>query len=704
MAAVYGRKKKQDAQKTLSALSNSKHPVAQVPSQQPLVESEPKSHQSKESLSSSSLSSSKSPPPAEVPKIDDKVHASLSRGTGTPPPSIQHANTDVAVEEILIDSNTAETAPPVSANRLTAVPKRQDASAENYAAAAAAAAVCASPIGHFAKNGAPSDSRLSLYLYPKQPSRTSNEKGGAAAAAVNVSPIFDLLQNQSALETGRTLLKYEGEMWTRKRQLRDLERKKETLENAVQDEQKEDGKYATAILTLQKERRDLEKAMRSWNPLLKWWDRDSDDEEDRRKKKHAESNRIDVDSGDALGGDGDDGGDDVGAKEESIPGDEEGKSDLSLFEERKIARKKAEIKRKERARLSRHAKGLRMNVVIEKIKRIEKLKSAIPDRVDSINQRIVQWNQAIDSKVLLIEALHAKFAEIKGGGSHEDEIFDMDDSRAENGHTFLMVAAQNNDIDMAQLCLTLNAQPNATSPEGHTAMVFAYYFGFNDIVTLIAQNGGTYPAKLAESWNSVERSMQTLGENPVDWNIMLRIAQQAAISTESVLESSGALEKSEETTCRMATLPKDERTRPASFFGASLVDPKHVFRRVILLDEGVYNWYFGTSVSEKLAFVAFLDSLDRLETFQCHRRAVVGLKNPYEVNCAALESKRGSPVILFTPFVASVVDGVCDVGIIVSPFLRDSERCFSQQGWFSMLVPCSPRFLSLIGLDSDYLR
>jgi hypothetical protein len=713
-------KKKKDEQKALSLSSNSKNTTAPlVPSQQP-VENEPESHPSVESSSSSQPC-----PAVEAARMAIAEQLSLPRDTAKPPPARQRVNKqNIVVGEIIIvnnnsNNNKAETVP-LPADHVITVSKRERVSPEHGGAGArnavsiandGAGAVARTSLNRqTSKNGEPSDSRLSLYLYPKQQNRSSNN-GKAAATSVAVSPIFDLLQNQSTLETGRTLLRYEGEMWTRKRELSDLEKKKKAVEMTVLNEQKQDTTYDTEISSLHRERRALEKAMGRWNPLLKWWDKGSDDDDDDVRKKEPVGNKDSSDGDNDEDGDGDndedgDGNDDGkedaddDGKEQSGAVDDEGISGLTPAQRQRNARKmvQKEENRKMRATMTKHAKGVRMNYIIEEIKRIEKLKKKVPKHVASLNQRIALWDQAIDSKVLLIEELRAKLAEIKGVGSHEDENFDMDDSRDENGHTFLMVAAQNNDMDTAQLCLTLNAQPNATSPEGHTAMVFAYYFGFNDVVTLIAQNGGTYPAKLAESWNSVERSVHALGEKPVDWNIMLRIAQQAAIPTESVLASARALEKSEET--RMPILPKAERTRPASFFGACLVDPKHVLRRVILLDESVYNWYFGTSVSEKLAFVAFLDSLDRLETFQCRRRAVVGLKNAYEVNCAALESKRTSPVALFTPFVASVVDGVCDVGIIVSSCLRGYERFYSQQG--GSHIQSILTNLCSIGVDSDY--
>jgi hypothetical protein len=419
--------------------------------------------------------------------------------------------------------------------------------------------------------------------------------------------------------------------------------------------------------------------MGSWNILLGWWDKDSDDEDYGGKNPdedkgdgNDDDDDEDNDSDDDDDDNDDDDDDDGGAKSDVVNGgggekpgdDEQGVSDLSVRDQRQLARRmaKKDINRKKRAAMSRHAKGLRMRTVTAEIQRIEELKIKIPGRIAGLNERIMQWNQVIDSKLLSIEELRAQFARIKGDGSQEDENFDMDNCSDENGHTFLMVAAQNNDLDTAQLCLSLHAQPDVRSPEGHTAMVFAYYFGFDSMITLIAQHGGTYPAKIAESWNSVERSMHTLGKHPINWSIVERIAQQAA----EPVESAEALEKSEAS--RMAILPREERTRPALFFDSSIVGPKHVLRRVILLDESVYGWYFGANGSEKLVFVDFLDGLHRGTTFQCHRRAVVGVKNPYEVNCAALDRKPTSPVILFTPFVASVIDGVCDVGILVSSF------------------------------------
>lgn len=482
----------------------------------------------------------------------------------------------------------------------------------------------------------PSDTRLSLYLYPPKRNRAKDsqkeEKG--------ISPIFDLLQTQSTLKTARALLKCEGEMWVWKRELSELEKKKKVVENTIQREKKEDARYATEIKKLQKERSALLESQGSWNILKGWWDKDSDDEDEDE--------------------------DDVSGEQDADVDDEEGTPGLTDAERARKARKKVKQKeeKKKRAAMSRAAKAARMKKILEEVKKFEKAKSEIPGRISTLTTRVSQWDQAIDSKMLLISELRAKFADIKGGGGQEEEDFDMNNSRDENGHTLLMVAAQNNDVDTARLCLDLHADPNARSAEGHTAMVFSYYFGFDAMTALIARKGGTYPGKLMESWNIVDGSM-SLGENPVDWDIMLRIAQQAAIPTDSVLGSAKALEASEES--RMAVLSEAERNRPASFFDASLLDPtSNVLRRIVLLEESVYNWYFGVASSEKLAFVAFLNQLrNRHATYQCHRRAVVGMKNPDEILCAPLGTSSSSAICLFTPFVASVVDGVVDVGILV---------------------------------------
>jgi len=45
----------------------------------------------------------------------------------------------------------------------------------------------------------------------------------------------------------------------------------------------------------------------------------------------------------------------------------------------------------------------------------------------------------------------------------------------------------------------------------------------------------------------------------------------------------------------------------------------------------------------------------------CHRRAVVGAKQTYEVLCARISDRE---VVLFTPYVSSDIEGTYDVGVL----------------------------------------
>ena len=59
--------------------------------------------------------------------------------------------------------------------------------------------------------------------------------------------------------------------------------------------------------------------------------------------------------------------------------------------------------------------------------------------------------------------------------------------RDSRGHTFLMVATQNQDDITVELCFQLNADPMVTNKEGFMAIDYSHFFSFDNITELILQ-------------------------------------------------------------------------------------------------------------------------------------------------------------------------------------------------------------------------
>lgn len=534
------------------------------------------------------------------------------------------------------------------------------------------------------------NTRLSLYMYPK--TKTKRVSG--------VSPIFDLLQDPDTVGIARDLLRYESEMVERRSELGELEKSKNQVETGIAKEKQLKRSYKEKLKALDDEYNELEGAWGIFNIARGWFQYDSDDEvkpkdekpsqysvndEGEAKDYMEEARRVIMESHAATKAL-------MLEEEQKVPKHEAANSkrhskkekredmdedeptteeieELAKSLEEKDARKRTKealrmAKEKKAAedlrKMNKAAKGNRMRHIEKEEKpKIRKLKGEIPARIEALQVESRQWDEPILVKNQQISDLRAKISELKGDGEGEDDQFHIDGSRDEHGHTFLMVAAQNNDIETATLCFNLRAGPNVTSPEGFTAMLFAYVFKLTEMVDLIAQNGGTYPKQQSEVWKGVVSSGTRKSENRVDWDSTLRIAEQAAIPPETILMSANDLEASEDS--RMANLTEEERKRDFVFFDNSIVEGQinsNNMRRVVLLSKDVYRWFSDADAASKSGFHVFVDTLkpERLrkqhvvQNIVCSRRAVVGLKKTYEVLCAPLGTGTKPPqVCLFTP-------------------------------------------------------
>jgi len=130
-----------------------------------------------------------------------------------------------------------------------------------------------------------------------------------------------------------------------------------------------------------------------------------------------------------------------------------------------------------------------------------------------------------------------------------------------------------------------------------------------------------------------------------------------------------------------------------------MLDPNgRNFHRTILFEKSVYAWVVDadTSAREKNLFFSFLRSLvpgggagagaglakqsgGQGTVVRPHRRAVCGVRNQFEILCAALEPITITPkstVVHFTPFVSSEIRGQAEVGVLVWAISSESKASY----------------------------
>ena len=165
-------------------------------------------------------------------------------------------------------------------------------------------------------------------------------------------------------------------------------------------------------------------------------------------------------------------------------------------------------------------------------------------------------------------------------------------------------------------------------------------------------------------------------ESSVGWNETLSVSKSAAKPAEQYIEQPNICEEDEEK--RMHILSENDRRTDFSCFEAWLLGQNDQFRRVVLLDQAVYNWVCS---ADKFAVNNFIEVIEGLKPIRSrhdgvaqtlvHRRSIVGMKSTFEVLAAAIPNS--GKVMLFTPFVEGETNGVSNVGILVWTVTHDSE-------------------------------
>ncbi len=260
--------------------------------------------------------------------------------------------------------------------------------------------------------------------------------------------------------------------------------------------------------------------------------------------------------------------------------------------------------------------------------------------------------------------------------------FDINSMRDHNNLSFLMAAVQNEDEETARLCLELGGNPDERNSNGQTALFFARYFNLDKFITLLIQHGAKDIGTNAY-WDTIlDKSVPVLHE--IDWITTLRIAEKAAIPKDTQTISSDTLDT--DPNWRMEMLSDAEQKVVYSSFDTNLKSPEDkVFQRTVLLEENVCKWLLEADIPEKTLFRRFLNGLKPADvrkkggTVSCHRRAIVGSKDLFEVMCSSIEVDNNSTVnsddtvVLFSPFVESQIDGVSNVGVLIWAVTTDSK-------------------------------
>jgi len=153
-----------------------------------------------------------------------------------------------------------------------------------------------------------------------------------------------------------------------------------------------------------------------------------------------------------------------------------------LFADKKAT--KEEKKKKLQVKKNRQKEAEKARVKLERLdNQIKEAQQHIKEQKKSIIDMVAPMVKLRKD----LKELRDRIASVKGGGLHEDPNFHIDGTRDSRGHTFLMLAAQNQDVITASLCFQLQADPMASNKEGFMAIDYSHFFSFDNITELILQ-------------------------------------------------------------------------------------------------------------------------------------------------------------------------------------------------------------------------
>ena len=284
--------------------------------------------------------------------------------------------------------------------------------------------------------------------------------------------------------------------------------------------------------------------------------------------------------------------------------------------------------------------------------------------------QLADLQEPIIVKMNELDRLRDDISGVKGKNIQEDSNFHINLSRDSRGFTFLIIAAQNNDLVTAKTCFELGADAYAKSPEGLTAIDFSFFFDHQDVTNVILNHGGSLPQKQSDAWKSLLSMVPQRADSSKSWDDALKVAEVAALPAEVYRASPEKCEADED--MRMKVLTAAESNMDFTCFESRLIDPhinSNQVQRVVLLDQKVYNWCLSADQTTRLHFINVLDGLKPesvripgVGATKVHRRAIVGTATTFEVLASRFEDmsnndKKTKQVVLFSPFVSGEVEG-----------------------------------------------
>ena len=312
-------------------------------------------------------------------------------------------------------------------------------------------------------------------------------------------------------------------------------------------------------------------------------------------------------------------------------------------------------------------------MVKEAKKRTEILRKLIRKSEASIkllSGQLADLQESINVKMNELEKLRDDISGVKGKKIQEDSNFHIDRSRDSRGFTFLMIAAQNNDLVTAKTCFELGADAYAKSPEGLTAIDFSFFFDHQDVTNVILNHGCTLPQKQSDAWKSLLSMVPQRADSSKSWDDALKVAELAALPAEVHRASPEKCEADED--MRMKVLTDPESSMDFTCFESRLIDPhinSNQVQRVVLLDQKVYQWCLIADQTTRLNFINVLEGLKPesvrrpgVGATKVHRRAIVGTTTTFEVLASRFQDvsnndKKTQQVVIYSPFVSGEVEG-----------------------------------------------
>jgi hypothetical protein len=242
-------------------------------------------------------------------------------------------------------------------------------------------------------------------------------------------------------------------------------------------------------------------------------------------------------------------------------------------------------------------------------------------------REVVDGNDAkISSAICQLNNVRCEIEIIKGPGNFEDEQFHIDQTTDARGHTFLMVSAQNNDLETAKLCIELGACPNILNGERLMAIDYSYFFCFDDITSIIMKNGGNAPQAQIETLDRLKIASQSYTESSIGWDDALKVANTASRPAELLT----AEEYEDNDDLRMPEISSCGYTGFEACLTNKNINSDQV-HRVVLLGGDVYQWLMTSDSAATANFVDILEGLkpaavrrSGVEQTIVHRRAIVG--------------------------------------------------------------------------------